>query len=228
MFHRSRKILGQKPHTDPGSKPSPAALVQVTIDYHDRTKHHPGRSAAALGFMDWDTQPDPFRTFEGAPRVQLALRDPTEGPTYQAALLECQVEPAPLTHTMISQLFQDGLASPSGRSLTRPAGPSASTPSAATSIRPRVTPSVVLSRASTTRLHRDPPGVLGSNAAWAQTGPLLSAPLATPRTPAGLRPPGAGTRTRPRLLRSRPCGIRQISTTIWPRRRHGFARPRAR
>ena len=109
MFHRSRKILGQKPHTDPGSKPSPAALVQVTIDYHDRTKHHPDRSAAALGFMDWDTQPDPFRTFEGTPRVQLALRDPAEGPTYQAALLEGQVEPAPLTHTMISQLFQDGL-----------------------------------------------------------------------------------------------------------------------
>ncbi len=62
----------------------------------------------------------------------------------------------------------------------------------------------------------------------ARTGPFLSAPLAPPRTPAGLRPPGAGTRTRPRLLRSRPCGIRQISTTIWPRRLHGFARPRAR
>ena len=100
MFRRSRNILGRKPHADP---------VQVTIDYHDRTKHHPGRSAAALGFMDWDTQPDPFRTFKGAPRVQLALRDPAEGPTYQAALLEGQVEPAPLTHTMISQLFQDSL-----------------------------------------------------------------------------------------------------------------------
>ena len=109
MFRRSRKILGRKPHADPAGKPTSAAPVQVTIDYHDRTKHHPGRSAAALGFMDWDTQPDPFRTFKGTPRVQLALRDPAEGPTYQAALLEGQFEPAPLTHTMISQLFQDGL-----------------------------------------------------------------------------------------------------------------------
>ena len=94
MFRRSRKILGRKPHADPAGKPTSAAPVQVTIDYHDRTKHHPGRSAAALGFMDWDTQPDPFRTFKGTPRVQLALRDPAEGPTYQAALLEGQVEPA--------------------------------------------------------------------------------------------------------------------------------------
>jgi SagB-type dehydrogenase family enzyme len=81
--------------------------VQVTVDYHDRTKHHPGRYAIALGFMDWETQPDPFRTFKGAPRVPLALRDPAEGPRYEAALLEGQVEPAKLSPAAISQLFQD-------------------------------------------------------------------------------------------------------------------------
>jgi SagB-type dehydrogenase family enzyme len=117
MFHRIRKRFGRKPRAEPVErkvrKPPPVVPtrddVRVTIDYHDRTKHHPGRYAAALGFMDWDTQPDPFRTFEGAPRVPLALRDTGDGPAYEAALLEGQIEPVPLTHKMISQLFQDAL-----------------------------------------------------------------------------------------------------------------------
>jgi len=41
--------------------------------YHERTKHHPHRYARALGYMDWDTQPDPFRTYAGAPRLELPL-----------------------------------------------------------------------------------------------------------------------------------------------------------
>ena len=41
----------------------PSAL-QMTLAYHERTKHRPFRFAAALGYMDWDTQPDPFRRFE--------------------------------------------------------------------------------------------------------------------------------------------------------------------
>lgn len=117
MFRRIRKLLGRKSPAQTAvrrvSRPPPAAParddVRITIDYHDRTKHHPGRFAEALGFMDWDTQPDPFRTFEGAPRVQLALRDPAEGPPYEVALEEGLLHPAPLTREMISQLFQDAL-----------------------------------------------------------------------------------------------------------------------
>ena len=41
--------------------------------YHQCTKHAPHRFARSLGYMDWDTQPDPFRHFEGAPRVELPL-----------------------------------------------------------------------------------------------------------------------------------------------------------
>jgi len=37
--------------------------VDEILRYHERTKHHPGRYAAALGYMDWETQPDPFRRF---------------------------------------------------------------------------------------------------------------------------------------------------------------------
>ena len=41
--------------------------------YHERTKHQPFRYAAALGYMDWATQPDPFRRFAGAPLIRLEL-----------------------------------------------------------------------------------------------------------------------------------------------------------
>ena len=34
---------------------------KVVVAYHERTKHHFHRYAAAQGYMDWATQPDPFR-----------------------------------------------------------------------------------------------------------------------------------------------------------------------
>ena len=39
---------------------------EVAVAYHERTKHHFHRYAAALGYMDWATQPDPFRRYAGA------------------------------------------------------------------------------------------------------------------------------------------------------------------
>lgn len=41
--------------------------------YHQETKHHFKRYARSSGYLDWDTQPDPFHRFESAPSVQLAL-----------------------------------------------------------------------------------------------------------------------------------------------------------
>ncbi|MCP5052090.1 MAG: SagB/ThcOx family dehydrogenase [bacterium] len=35
------------------------------VTYHEITKHYHYRHAASLGYMDWDTQPDPFRLYEG-------------------------------------------------------------------------------------------------------------------------------------------------------------------
>ncbi|MFZ0133515.1 MAG: SagB/ThcOx family dehydrogenase [Desulfobacterales bacterium] len=41
--------------------------------YHERTKHHPDRYARSPGHMDWNTQPNPFRFFEGAGAIPLPL-----------------------------------------------------------------------------------------------------------------------------------------------------------
>ena len=50
--------------------PGRDALARVYA-YHDRTKHHVNRFARSLGYLDWATQPDPFRTFDGSPRIDL-------------------------------------------------------------------------------------------------------------------------------------------------------------
>jgi SagB-type dehydrogenase family enzyme len=41
--------------------------------YHERTKHHPHRSARSAGYLDWESEPDPFRRYEGAPLIRLPL-----------------------------------------------------------------------------------------------------------------------------------------------------------
>ncbi|MEI6666543.1 MAG: SagB/ThcOx family dehydrogenase [Acidobacteriota bacterium] len=39
--------------------------------YHDQSKHRVDRYARSAGFLDWATQPDSFRTFRGAQRIDL-------------------------------------------------------------------------------------------------------------------------------------------------------------
>ena len=46
---------------------------KVVVAYHERTKHRFHRYAAAQGYMDWATQPDPFRRYAGADLVRLPL-----------------------------------------------------------------------------------------------------------------------------------------------------------
>jgi SagB-type dehydrogenase family enzyme len=58
--------------------------IETIFEYHDRTKHHPNRYAASLGYMDWATQPDPYRRFDGAKGVTLPLPSPRPEPTYAA------------------------------------------------------------------------------------------------------------------------------------------------
>ena len=49
------------------------STIERTLTYHRRTKHHLHQYARSLGFLDWATQPDPFRTYAGAPRIELDL-----------------------------------------------------------------------------------------------------------------------------------------------------------
>jgi SagB-type dehydrogenase family enzyme len=53
--------------------PDPQACVERILAYHRRTKHHLHRYADSPGRLDWATQPDPFRTYAGAPVLELPL-----------------------------------------------------------------------------------------------------------------------------------------------------------
>jgi len=86
---------------------SPVAEV---FAYHERTKHHPFHYAAALGYMDWATQPDPFRRYAGAPVIPLDLVAQGSDPPYEHAFVHGRVAAATVTRPAISQLFQDSLA----------------------------------------------------------------------------------------------------------------------
>ena len=79
--------------------------------YHERTKHHPGRYARSLGMMDWSTQPDPFRRFEGA-EVEALERDGLSGqaPTLDAAYEPARVEAAEVDVGALARLLYDALA----------------------------------------------------------------------------------------------------------------------
>ncbi|MEW5837252.1 MAG: nitroreductase family protein [Pseudomonadota bacterium] len=58
-----------------------AALA--VLAYHEASKHHMQRYAPGPAFLDWDTQPDPFRRYPGAALIELELHEqPPEACTY--------------------------------------------------------------------------------------------------------------------------------------------------
>jgi SagB-type dehydrogenase family enzyme len=53
--------------------------VTVVHAYHDGTKHHFNRFARSLGYLDWASQPNPFRSFPGAAAFALPPRPDAAG-----------------------------------------------------------------------------------------------------------------------------------------------------
>ena len=91
------------------SQISKEALTTIR-QYHQVTKHHVHRFAHGPGHLDWDTQPDPFRRYDGAPVIGLDMVPSTEEPRYDDAFVEGRHPPVPLNRRGISQLFFDSLA----------------------------------------------------------------------------------------------------------------------
>ncbi len=74
--------------------------LEHVLAYHDATKHHLGRYARGPGYLDWDTQPDPFLRFHGAPLIALDHAEPGAEPR----------PPRAVDRSSVSQLFEDSLA----------------------------------------------------------------------------------------------------------------------
>ena len=76
------------------------------VDYHERTKHHPHRFARSAGYMDWDNQPTPFRTYAGTPSIPLPLAA-TDPPLDYATLFQPAAgAPAPFDMAAIGLLLE--------------------------------------------------------------------------------------------------------------------------
>ena len=83
--------------------------LQTVIHYHETTKHHQHRYAKSLGYMDWSTQPDPFRSYNGAPKTALPLALEHTTPPYHL-LGSDEIPTAPLCKESLSQLMQFSMA----------------------------------------------------------------------------------------------------------------------
>lgn len=86
---------------------APAATpTETAIAYHERTKHGLKAYAAGPETLDWDSQPDPFRTFSGSPQTQLPLlADQLETP-YRGLVTPGAVPPAPLSLAAVATLLE--------------------------------------------------------------------------------------------------------------------------
>ncbi|UUZ68430.1 hypothetical protein LP416_30575 [Polaromonas sp. P2-4] len=87
-----------------------ASPEEGVVAYHERTKHHFHRYAASLGYMDWATQPDPFRRYAGADLVRLPLPKAGRPLPYWQLYASATVPPVPLSLESVSLFFRYALS----------------------------------------------------------------------------------------------------------------------
>src|SRR5665213_2505642 len=79
--------------------------LEIVTTYHNRTKHYFDRYARSLGYMDWKTQPDPFRRYEDAPLIRLPLPPAERELPYWKLYAKDGVSPSLLTLQNLSLFF---------------------------------------------------------------------------------------------------------------------------
>ncbi len=88
-----------------------ADRLRQVFAYHQATKHQFRVYARGPGYLDWATQPDPFRRYAGARLIALETIPSTAKPLYDAVFSQGQMPtPAPVNLLSVSQLFYDSLA----------------------------------------------------------------------------------------------------------------------
>jgi len=99
-----------EPIDQPGRRHTTMDPLEIALRYHETTKHHPHRYARSLGYLDWATQPDPFRRYRGAPCVPLLLAGASATPSYDALYESGAIAPQAVCLETISEFFQYSLA----------------------------------------------------------------------------------------------------------------------
>ena len=101
---------GPSPPEGPDFFEGDASPEEVVVAYHERTKHHFYRFAASLGYMDWATQPNPFRRYAGADLVRLPLPKAGRPLPYSQLYTIGAVPPEPLSLESVSLFFRYALS----------------------------------------------------------------------------------------------------------------------
>lgn len=90
--------------------------LERVFQYHDGSKHHFNRFAPSLGYLDWASQPRPFRSFDGAPVFNLHPGPNAPGPptalprvTYDQLFGDSSIPAAPLTAASIGHFLRYSL-----------------------------------------------------------------------------------------------------------------------
>ncbi len=91
--------------------------VDVALAYHKQSKHDFHRFAASMGFLDWDSQPDPFRRYEGAPQraLDLAAVDAEQTTRFDEVFAAGAVAPRSLDAAALSHFLFHALALSAGK-----------------------------------------------------------------------------------------------------------------
>lgn len=85
--------------------------LQMVYTYHNETKHSQQRYARSLGYMDWNTQPNPFRSYLNTIKTQLPLSFDNNTLEYSQIFNQSKDKAilAPICIEAISQFFQFSL-----------------------------------------------------------------------------------------------------------------------
>jgi len=79
----------------------------ISVDeYHQRSKHSLQKYATGPDGLDWDTQPDPFRTFDHSPRFSLPLPAKNLLVDFNDVYQQQRIQPAILDKNTIGALFE--------------------------------------------------------------------------------------------------------------------------
>jgi len=85
------------------------SATEIVLAYHERTKHRLSRYAAGPEFLDWDDQPDPFRTFSGTERRVLPLSPDQPQVSYARLFSPGDIPPSPFDRPHLALLLEVSL-----------------------------------------------------------------------------------------------------------------------
>ena len=85
--------------------------TQMVYTYHNETKHSQYKYAKSLGYMDWETQPNPYRNYGDTQKTSLPLSFKNKSLEYSQIFTKVNEERfvAPLCLESVSQFFQFSL-----------------------------------------------------------------------------------------------------------------------